>query len=339
MPRHNYLMYLMLLVLLCSLSPTLPVYGAALPTNAVDNTGLLPIFSKEDSIGDEKGPGSYTYPHSPVFNPRKGLFDLTKIEILNDSENYYFLLTMGAMSNPWGAPEGFSHQRIAIYIDSIPNQGRTEAFREGAFVDFDSEHGWEYLVDIKGWNNSRVHFYTDERDSLGEKGLLQVKLLPGTNTIQAKVPIKLLDSHPKTWGVYVLVGAMDGMGPDDFRQVLKTAAPWQFGGGTDTFYDPNILDLLDPDEPEHSQSSMLASYNIAQSKLAVIYPVLLTNVPAGPLWWRSAVARVEAPVKALLTTFPWASYYPVYISAGVAILLIILLLAVNWYRYTHRKST
>jgi carbohydrate-binding DOMON domain-containing protein len=317
----------------------LTVYGAALPTNAaVYNTGLLPIFSKEDSIGDEKGPGTYTYPHSPVFYPRKGLFDLTKFEILHDSENYYFQLTMGAMSNPWGAPEGFSHQRIAIYIDSIPNQGRTEAFREGAFVDFDPKHGWEYLVDIKGWNNSRVHYYTDERDSLGKKGL-QVKLLPGTNTIQAKVPIKLLDSHPKTWGVYVLVGAMDGMGPDNFRQVLKTAASWQFGGGTDNFYDPNILDLLAPDEPEHSQSAMLASYNIAQLKLAVIYPVLLTNVPPGSLRWRSFVATVEAPINTVLTTYPWTRYYPVYISAGVAILLIILLLTLNLYRYTRRKST
>lgn len=331
MARHrNYQLYLALLALLCFLA--FPAFAAGA------NPGPQPIFVMQDPVGDEKGPGTYVYPQSPVFGPGKGLFDLTKFEILADGDNYYFRLTMGAMNNPWGAPEGFSHQRIAIYIDSVPNQGRTETLREGAFVDFDPGHGWEYLVDILGWNNSRVYYFTDEKSSKGRTGV-EVKLISGTNTIQAKVPRKLLDDYPNTWALYVLVGAQDGLGPDNFRQVLEKPTEWQFGGGSDTYYDPNVLDLLDPGGSEHSQKSMLASYNIVKGKLAVLVPVVLTEVPQdlpeGPSWWETSLVAVTAPFKVLWVTFPWKYYYPVYIAGGVAVILVILLIVVNWYRYTH----
>lgn len=328
----NYRLYPALLALFCLIAVFFPAVAAG------KNTDPQPIFVQEDPVGDEKGPGTYQYPQSPVFTPGKGLFDLTKFEILADAGNYYFRLTMGAMNNPWGAPEGFSHQRIAVYIDSVPNQGRTETLREGAFVDFDPEYGWEYLVDILGWKHSRVYHFTDEKSFKGRPGV-EVKLLSGTQTIQAKVPRKILDEHPDTWAVYVLVGAQDGLGPDNFRQVLKKPTEWQFGGGSDTYYDPNVLDLLDPGGTEYSQKSMLTSYNIAQGKLAVLHPVALTGVPQelpeGPHWWETAFAALTEPFKGLWAAFPWKYYYPVYIAGGIAGLLVILLIAVNLYRYTH----
>lgn len=338
-PKYNQL-YPALLALFCFFTLFCTViFSSPFPAFAFDSDSEpQSIFIKEDPVGDEKGPGTYGYPHSPVFNPRKGLFDLTKFEILEDNENYYFRLTIGVMSNPWGAPEGFSQQRIAIYIDSVPNQGRTETFREGAFVEFGPRNGWEYLVDILGWKHSRVYYYTDERSSGGEKGL-EVKVLPGTKTIQTKVPKKLLDNHPKTWEVYVLVGAQDGLGPDNYRQVLKKPTEWQFGGGTDTYYDPNVLDLLDPFETEYSQKQMLSSYNVAQGKYAVLYPVVLADVPeglpTGSIWWRSTKAVVTAQINALNKAIPWEYYYPVYIAIGVAVVLVILLIVVNLYRYIH----
>ncbi|HEX3031119.1 MAG TPA: glucodextranase DOMON-like domain-containing protein, partial [Bacillota bacterium] len=202
------------------------------------------LFSVKDKVGDDKGTGKYVYPVSPVFTPRKGHFDLTQFNVYADLSYYYFRMDMGLMDNPWGAPEGFSHQRLAIYIDSVPNQGRTETLQEGAFVDFAPRNAWDYLIDIKGWNHSRLFYYSDLKDAPGVKEGLAVRLIPKTKTIEARVARKLLDDHPETWAFYVLVGSQDGVGPDGFRQVLAKATEWQFGGGTDTYFDSNVIDML-----------------------------------------------------------------------------------------------
>lgn len=314
--------------------------GPAVAAGVAKTTPPQLLYRIQDPVGDDRGPGSYKDPISPIFSPRKGLFDLLNFSVYADANNYYFDMEMGAMSNPWGAPEGFSHQRIAIYIDSVANQGKTETLQEGAFVDFPSQYAWDYLIDIKGWDHSRMFYHTDMKDATGIKAGLTVSLLPKTKVIEARVARKLLDEHPDTWAFYVLVGSQDGLGPDGFRQVLAKATAWQFGGGTDTYFDPNVIDMLDTGVKPRAQYDMLRSYSVQKGKLALIYPVIppkpLHSLPSQPTWLETEAGSLFAPITALLAVYPWAKYKPLYITGFLIVLIVTLLVVLNWNRLSNR---
>ena len=101
-------------------------------------------FEMNDPIGDDYGPGTYTYPTHKAFLP--GLFDLTSFRVSYDVEYVYFDNTFREVTNTWNAPEGFSHQLINIYIDTTKGAGRTDTIRKGAMVAFDKRYGWDILI-------------------------------------------------------------------------------------------------------------------------------------------------------------------------------------------------
>lgn len=89
------------------------------------------------------------------------------------------------------------------------------------------------------------------------------------------VPKALLPGDPHKWRYYVFVGSQDGLGPDNFRSVKTTVGQYTFGGGTDTQYSPNVIDLL---APPGKQEKMLGSYSVAKRSQAVIGPVGPTQI-------------------------------------------------------------
>jgi len=298
------------------------------------------LFKMEDPRGDDRGPGTYVYPKGPVFDPRHGLYDLTSFLVEVDDTNYYFYFTFAEkLSNPWGAPEGFSHQRIALYIDSLPDQGRSETWREGAFVDFDPRHGWEYFVDVTGWHKAAVYTWNQRKNEQGWRQGLLVRR-SDEKTVEVVIPREALDEHPETWAYYVLIGSQDPIGPDGWRPVLAKATELQFGGGTDTNLDPNVLDLLAPASGELSQSRQLGAYSIELQQLAVVAPVR----PEQPVsikkytWldklWLACKTRVEA----VLQKYPWRIYFPVYVAAVLAALILLLLISFNLAGWRRRRK-
>ena len=69
--------------------------------------GTLP-GSVEDPVGDDNGPGTYTYP--------TGSFDLTGLDVYRDGDLVRFVVaTGGEIHNPWGR-SGMSTQRVNIYV-------------------------------------------------------------------------------------------------------------------------------------------------------------------------------------------------------------------------------
>lgn len=69
--------------------------------------GTLP-GSVEDPVGDDNGPGTYTYP--------TGSFDLTGLDVYRDGDLVRFVVaTGGEIHNPWGG-SGMSTQRVNIYV-------------------------------------------------------------------------------------------------------------------------------------------------------------------------------------------------------------------------------
>lgn len=247
--------------------------------NVTDYDGPLnrgkAVFFMRDQLKDDKGTGKYFYPIDHAFDPGSKIFDLTKFEVDDINNNYIFNMSFQEINNVWGAPEGFSHQLIEIYIANPEekNKGRIDTLKEGAFVSFDSDHPWNYMIKVMSWNNTSIFSAEDTIDSYGQKEGITSKLLPDNHTIQVSIPKKYLPSNPNQWYYYVLVGGQDGFGPDNFRSVVGSHDNWKFVGGSDSDYDPNVIDILDTGKGNRSQYKMLSAYNSIKGQYAVIYPV------------------------------------------------------------------
>ncbi len=228
------------------------------------------IFAMADPAGDDYGPGTYEYPTDSIFDPKKEHFDLQEFSVSAHRNIYNFDLAFPRVTNPWGASEGFSHTMVQIYISDDPDRGRIETFREGANVIFDPRHPWQYFIKVVSFNKTAVYHASDYDGADGRDSGVKARLQPDGGTLRVTVPKELLPGDPYKWRYYVLVGSQDGLGPDNFRKVNTTAGRWVFGGGTDSDYDPNIIDLL---APPGKQESLLGSYDAARRQPAVIEPV------------------------------------------------------------------
>lgn len=253
------------------------------------------IFEMNDPAGDDRGPGIYKYPVDSIFDPKKGHFDLTKFTFSRLERDYLFDIQMGRITNPWGAPEGFSHPTVQIYISTDSDTGKIETFREGAFVSFSPRRPWSYLVKVVSFNNTAVFTSADYAASEGRSEGIKTFVMPDKKTIRVKVPQKYMAGAPENWMFYVLIGSQEGQGPDNFRPVMARTGQWTFGGGTDTDYDPNVIDILATAKGEHTQQAMLGSYDVSKKRLAVIYPVGPTGY--SPSLWETFLDQVASLAK------------------------------------------
>lgn len=230
------------------------------------------LFTMNDPKGDDYGPGTYKYPTGSIFDPRKGLLDLLKFSSSELRNNYIFEMTFDKITNPWGAVEGFSHPIVEIYLaDGSEEGGSVETIRQGANVTFEPRNPWNYMIKVVSFGKSAVYYSTDSAEEDGRRKGVKALLLPDKKTIQVSVPKNLLPGDPHRWKYYVLVGSLDGSGPDNFRKVNDLESQWYFSGGTDTDYNPNVIDLL---ASEGKQEEMLGSYSVSKRRLAEVKPVM-----------------------------------------------------------------
>ncbi len=248
-------------------------------------------FEMKDPVGDDYGPGTYTYPTHKAFLP--GLFDLTNFRVSYDVEYVYFDATFCEVTNPWNAPEGFSHQLINIYIDTTKGAGRTDTLRKGAMVAFDKRYGWDIFIKALGWGGCRAFTSQDDEESKGISDGLEASVLPDGNTVRVKVPLPIIGQPEAHWRYYVLIGSQDAFGEEDFRPVMEEPTPWTFGGGSNLEVNPNVIDMLAPEGGKFSQERLLGSYDVQKGILAVLMPV-----SAGTT--RQTLAFLQAP--GVLTT-------------------------------------
>nr|WP_148217661.1 glucodextranase DOMON-like domain-containing protein [Acetohalobium arabaticum] len=227
------------------------------------------LFDMEDPEGDDYGPGTYVYPTSEQFAPFEGLFDLRRVRVEERESDYSFRFKFGTVTNPWHAPYGFSHQLIQVYIDN-QDSGATTVFKKGANVKFSKESSWNKLIKITGWN-IKVFDYQDDLSQETEPVVdAEAKVLEDKQTIQARIPKELIGSLDSA-RYYVLIGSLDGFSYDNYRPVIEEVDDWKFGGGTDTQYNPNVLDILVPEDK--SQKEILSGYDVEEEELATLYPV------------------------------------------------------------------
>lgn len=219
------------------------------------------IFGATDPRGDDYGTGNYTYPQASVFEP-EGLFDLEKYEIYESGEKWIFTFNFGAMTNPWSAPLGFSHQLINLYLDTEPG-GRTETYRPGARVKFSPEAPWDYFIKIAGWPGYGREFVT----SKGQEYKIEVSSDVEKQKVIVEVPKDLL---PEVSGNhYLLVMSQDGYGKDHVRRIMEEASKWQGGGSKAPPVSTNVYDYL---APPNQQKDILSSYEREKERYPVLQP-------------------------------------------------------------------
>ncbi|MCK8824861.1 glucodextranase DOMON-like domain-containing protein [Fuchsiella alkaliacetigena] len=227
------------------------------------------LFQMRDAQGDDYGPGTYVYPTSEQFAPFEGLFDLLEFRVKEAGSNYLFKIEFAKITNPWQAKYGFSHQLVQIYIDN-DSGGSTQVFKPGANVEFDPDAPWNKLVKINGWQVEVFDYQDDPQAEFEDNTATTARVLDDQRTIEVKVPQELIGDL-KSAQYYVLVGALDGFSHDNFRPVVEEVEEWKFGGGTDTDYNPNVIDILVPEGKE--QREILGAYNVENEELATLYPV------------------------------------------------------------------
>lgn len=228
-------------------------------------------FTMTDPAGDEHGYGTYQYPTNIAFQPYQGLFDMLQFQVKAGHGGLIcFDTVFRKMTNPWAAPEGFIHQNLRIFIDTIPNQGATVLPERGASVAFNPKYAWDVCLKVVGWGNSQL--ITVAGHVLQVKPL-KVELLGDGRTIRVRVPENTIGKPASNWHYYVLVGSYDGFGEDFFRKVAPEPGEWVIGGGTGKKLEPRVMDLLAPVKGKHRQDNQLHSFDPDTGQLAELYPV------------------------------------------------------------------
>jgi alpha-amylase/alpha-mannosidase (GH57 family) len=231
-----------------------PILGAG-ATQARKLPGMKEtvLLSMDDPLGDDKGPGGYTYPTDPVFV--KGAYDIRHFEVSEDTTDVIFRISIaGELTDPWGGDLGYCLQGVDIYIDTDgkPGSGSRQLFMgRNAFARSGSE--WEFAVMA---NMDEVGLY----DS-GLKPVAQAKVGawgdPVTRSMTVRVPKASVGKPDKNWKVIAFLVGHDGYSSGRVRPITPTAQEWTFGGSTNPS-EPRIMDVVVP--PGQNQKDVLGAF-------------------------------------------------------------------------------
>jgi carbohydrate-binding DOMON domain-containing protein len=214
-----------------------------------------------DPTGDDKGPGTYTYPTDAVYTA--GSFDLVAFEV-GEGDNPDFKVTVNdRLADPWGMGVGFATQMVFIFIDKdgAAGKGHTKSL-PGLNVDFAPDSAWEKVIILSPQPASRVSAEVKAKAAdLAADIVIPRRTVGIGKSISAKVKLEDLGGgDPKTWGYQVVVQSNEGF-PDKAdllsRKVNEFEGQHRFGGGNDSDCDPNVMDILagkGEGKPEEAQA-------------------------------------------------------------------------------------
>jgi alpha-amylase/alpha-mannosidase (GH57 family) len=235
------------------------------------------IVDVTDPSGDDKGPGSYTYPKDSIFIP--GVFDLTAFSVGSDGANLVFTFELkGPITNGWNSPNGYSVQTFDVYIDKDPGKGTGERLLlPGRNAALPKDNGWEVALWAEGWQPKIVlpgekpgnPTVNDELSS----GIKQV-LGSGKNAVIVMVPLTAFgEGDPQTWAYAATVTGQEGYPAEGvwrIRDVKALAEQYKFGGGTGASNETRILDFARPAGMPPEQYSSLSNFKPSKDKVAAI---------------------------------------------------------------------
>jgi alpha-amylase/alpha-mannosidase (GH57 family) len=248
----------------------------------VPDLGLsTPVLTIEDPEGDDKGPGTYTYPTDPVFP--KGAYDLKTFEVAYDEKNVLFKFTFyGALNNAWGAPNGMGVHTLDVYIDrdGVPGSGRRVLFpgRNAAVAAADA---WDFAIWAEGWTPAMYKAGAQGPEKVA--GNLVISADPGQRKITLKVPRSVVGDKPEHWKYLAVVLSQEGYpssGVWRVREVLPAAEQWRLGGAPNDTNHTRIIDVALPADATPDQFKLLSTYKpSAESNMDKLGPDDFAQLP------------------------------------------------------------
>lgn len=209
-------------------------------------------FEVDDPIGDDTGPGSYTYPTDAVFIP--GSFDLTRFTVGVEGEDVVFTFEVNSpIRNPWGSPVGLSVQTFDVYIDADPGAATgARMLIDGRNAALEPGDGWEAALTVEGWD-SALYLASEGGETQETKPTLGIVILSEKGKVIVRVPAELLPAgDPAGWGYVAALLGQEGFpssGVRRVRDVEPSAEQFRFGGApSGSVNHTRIIDLAWPEE-------------------------------------------------------------------------------------------
>lgn len=241
---------------------------AALATGAPPTT---PLFDRADPAGDDRGPGSYTYPLRPAY-PRQ-VFDLRRFRVWTEGESAVFEVTFArpivrppeqarrtrAIEIPLENEIFVKH--VDIYVRDPMRPGVTDALpgRKIRFADGPTGGGWQRAIVLTPRPFVLESLLRDWPHH--DRVLVPTRLRRVGRTLRVRVPLSEIGGDPKRWGYAVAVtGALwenrydaypeapEVWSPNALTMPVRTVADRRrFGGGGLAGHHPHVIDLLAAD--------------------------------------------------------------------------------------------
>jgi len=220
------------------------------------------VFTMADPENDDIGDGDYVYPRHSNFE--KGVFDLRQFDVLRDSENAYFRVTLSKLMTP--VSYGSSDEQFTPCIVIAINKGKEKGMpqhHDCHGVQFAQEEGYDIKLNIGSAvslsNYLGKVYYTTQN-------IVYEFVNKEENTIEVSVPIDMIGEPEEDWKYFVGVGLTSSR---TMNFLYGGPMPvWQnhpafISGGNFPYGNPDFIDILCPHSIEQVQ--VLSKYDMTKN--------------------------------------------------------------------------
>jgi alpha-amylase/alpha-mannosidase (GH57 family) len=222
------------------------------------------VLEVNDPLGDDHGPGTYTYPTDTVFED--GVFDLTGFKVMYDENYVLFEFNLAApISNPWDSPNGLALQTLDVYVDTDPGAGSgARLLLPGRNAALGVENGWDVAVWAEGWYPQILQPNAESGAPEAINATLKILVDAAAGKVTLRVPREIFgEGNPADWGYAAAVLSQDGYpstGVWRVRDVQASAAQWRLGGAPEDSNHTRIIDLVWAGQDGRTQADILSNY-------------------------------------------------------------------------------
>lgn len=258
-------------------------------------------FSFKDPKGDDKGPGTYTYPTDGVYTP--GSFDLTGITFKDKGASIEIKIDVATrIEDPWESKSwggnGFSVQFVQIYLDLDHKEGSGQTRSlPGINVLFSSAEAWDKVILVSPQGKTRLQAEIDTKAAAVKKSIV-IPTVTRAQGISLLVVVdkKDLEGFGPGFGFQALMNSNEGYPAETdllTRKVNEYGGDHRFGGGSDFDCDPHVLDLfVGPGKGEETEK---ASQFEALKKFTCTDDETKNTQTTVPMIYTAAAATPQAP--------------------------------------------
>ena len=220
------------------------------------------VASIADPVGDDAGPGSYTYPTNGAF--QEGAFDLQSFTVAQTPSLYEFTFEVENLYNAFGSGRGFSPQWFVLWVrNPAKDGGSTRSLDDlGANVTF--EKPWHYRLEVSGFTKSAVTSSgAPITTSEGATVRIDESVDTSAGTVTMSVPRAGFDGVDAAELEVVAMVQSEDRG--SLRPVREQNAAYIFGGAKSDAVEqaPLVMDLVTPEDVSQAEALAYTSQRLA----------------------------------------------------------------------------